>query len=289
MDKYNVLVTGGAGFIGSHTVEKLAEMGHNAIVLDDLSTGKKENLNGIKCKFVEGNINNRSILKHVFTKLGKVDYVIHLAAKLSVPESMTNPALYQEVNVQGTYNILTYAHKCRCKKVALASTCAVEGDSYYGLSKKITEDISNWFTVNYKLPVACLRYVNVYGERQALVGEGAVVPAFIDLVKSSKQAIVHGDGSQTRDYVNVKDVAEANIHAVLNDFTGITYVATGIETSVIDLLKKIQDIVGIKIDPIYKDRRAGDMMSVGKHYPKKEFGWTPKVTLEEGLRKMITK
>lgn len=284
----NVLVTGGSGFIGSHTVEKLGEQGYTVIVLDDLSTGFKDNIKQFPHKFVLGNINNRSILKQVFTKMGRISYVIHLGAKLSVPESMTNPALYQEVNVQGTYNILEYAHKYKANKVALASTCAVEGDSYYGLSKKITEDIANWFTVNYKLPTACLRYVNVYGPRQAEVGEGAVVPAFLKVLRDNVSPVIHGDGKQSRDFVYVKDVADANIHAMLSDFTGVTYVATGKETSIIDLLRITQNTLNVSMKPIiYKDRRAGDMMSVGIHLPEESFGWKAKYTMESGLKEMV--
>jgi len=286
MSKEKVLVTGGAGFIGFHTTEKLIEKGYEVTVFDNLSTGNIRNLfhKNADVKFILGDLR---IVSDVENAVKDKDYIIHLGACLSVPESMTKPELYQDTNVQGTFNLLHSASKTNVKKVVLASSCAVEGDSYYGLSKKITEDIANWFIINSKLSTACLRYVNVYGERQAVVGEGAVVPAFINLLLNKESPIVHGNGLQTRDYIYVKDVADANVHAIENDFTGITYIATNSETSVLTLLRAIKTLMNVDIPHIYKPRREGDMMNVGIHYPKKEFKWEPQFTLEEGLKKTI--
>lgn len=296
--KGRVLVTGGAGFIGSHTTKKLLRLGYDVIVLDDLSTGVLSNLNvditsdlhNTPPIIIIGSINDMKLLEYLFGECGHIDYVIHLGAKLSVPESMVNPELYQKVNVQGTYNLIQCAQKYGVKKMVLASTCAADGDSYYGLSKKITEDMAGWFTKCNGLNTTCLRYVNVYGPRQAAVGEGAVVPAFINILKEGASPIIHGDGKQSRDFVYVKDVADANIYAMLSDFVGISYVATGVETSIIDLLSIIQGLLGVKMPSIiYKERRDGDMMTVGSHYPEDEFGWIPKVSLREGLSEMINK
>jgi len=288
--KNKILVTGGAGFIGYHTVEKLIEKGNYEItVFDNLSTGKIANLFhiGQEVKFIKGDLRNP---EDVSNAIKDKNYIIHLGASLSVSESMTKPELYQDVNVQGTFNVLYYAKKYGIKKVVLASTCAVDGDSYYGLTKKITEETANWFTTTQNLPTVCLRYVNVYGERQRQEGaEGAVVPAFINTLLKYESPIIHGDGSQTRDYVYVKDVAEANVHAIESDFIGISYIATSEETSVTTLLLAIASIMQRDVHPVYMARREGDMMSVGFHFPDEKFNWKPKYTLKQGLQNYIKK
>ena len=287
MIKNKVLVTGGAGFVGYHTVELLIEKGYEVTVLDNLSTGKIKNLFHKKqeIKFIGGDLR---IPEDVERAVKGQDYIIHLGAVLSVPESMSNPAVYQEVNVQGTFNVLDFAHKHGIKRVVLASTCAVEGDSFYGLSKRITEEIAHWYGVIHGLETVCLRYVNVYGERQRQEGaEGAVVPAFINTLLKYESPTIHGDGSQTRDYVYVKDVAEANVHALTCEFKGISYVATSEETSVRTLLLTISDIMKRDVHPIHVARREGDMMSVGSHKPSLEFGWVTKYTLKQGLENYI--
>jgi UDP-glucose 4-epimerase len=282
-----VLVTGGAGFIGYHTVEKLIEQGYDVTVFDNMSTGKMKNLfhKNAEVKFILGDLRNENEVENA---LKGMNYVIHLGASLSVPESMLKPELYQAVNVQGTFNVLYFAQKQGIKRIVLASTCAVEGDSFYGLSKLITEQIAHWFEVTHGLKTVCLRYVNVFGERQRQAGaEGAVVPAFINTLLKYESPIIHGDGSQTRDYVYVKDVADANVHALTCEYTGISYVATGEETSVITLLLNIADIMKRDIHPIHVARRDGDMMSVGCHLPNKKFGWISKYTLQQGLQNYI--
>lgn len=282
-----VLVTGGAGFIGYHTVEQLIAKDYDVVVFDNLSTGKIANMfhKNKEVRLIVGDLRNP---ENVERAMQNIDYVIHLGAVLSVPESMTKPDLYQDVNVQGTFNVLYYAHKHSVKKVVIASTCAVEGNSYYGLSKKLTEEIASWFTLNYQLPTVYLRYVNVYGERQRQEGaEGAVVPAFINTLLKYESPTIHGDGSQTRDYIYVKDVAEANVHALETDFVGMSYVATGEETSVTTLLLTISDIMKRDVHPIHVARRDGDMMSVGSHYPLATFEWEPKYTLRQGLESYI--
>lgn len=282
-----VLVTGGAGFIGWHTVERLIEKGYEVTIFDNLSTGKTKNLFHLndEVKFILGDLR---IASDVEQAVKGQNYIIHLGASLSVPESMIKPELYQDVNVQGTFNVLYYAKKYNIKKVVLASTCAVEGDSYYGLTKKITEKMANWYTTTQNLPTVGLRYVNVYGERQRQEGaEGAVVPAFINTLLKYESPIIHGDGSQTRDYVYVKDVADANVHALESQFIGVSYVATSEETSVTTLLLTIADIMQRDVHPVHVARREGDMMSVGSHQPSLEFGWTTKYTLKQGLQNYI--
>lgn len=285
--KEKVLVTGGSGFIGYHTVEELIKQKcYDITIFDNLSTGKIENNfhPNQKVKFILGDLRNSS---NVENAIKNQNYIIHLGASLSVPESMIKPELYQATNVQGTFNVLYYANKYNIKKVVLASTCAVAGNSYYGLSKKITEDMATWFTINYNLPTTCLRYVNVFGERQPFTGEGAVVPAFINSLLDNKNPIIHGTGEQTRDYIYVKDVAEANVHAMQNEFNGISYIATGQEISVNTLLAEIASIMNKQYVPIFKEKRKGDMMSVGHHYPDPFFNWKPKYTLREGLKNTI--
>jgi UDP-glucose 4-epimerase len=288
MNKGKVLVTGGAGFIGYHTIEKLIEKKYEVTIFDNLSTGKMINLfhKNQEVRFLLGDLRNKERLEEA---IKGQDYVIHLGASLSVPESMIKPDLYQEVNVQGTFNVLYLAQKHGIKKVILASTCAIEGDSFYGLSKRITEDLAHWYEIAHGLKTVCLRYVNVYGERQRQEGaEGAVVPAFINMLLKNESPIIHGDGSQTRDYVYVKDVAEANVYSLETEFTGISYVATRGETSVNALLSAIATIMKKEVTPIHLPRREGDMMSVGCHYPCKELGWIPKYTLEDGLQNYIS-
>ena len=225
-----ILVTGGAGFIGSHVVDELIQKGHKVVVIDDFSSGKKENLNR-KAKFYKLDICDPKIAK-VFKK-EKFDAVFHLAAQISAAHSMTHPLFDAKVNVLGTINLIENAFKYGVKKFIYTSSGGVlygnakklptpENSSLnpicpYGVSKLTAENYLRYYHKNFNLDFIGLRYGNVYGPRQDGKGEAGVVAIFIENFLAKKPCIVYGDGNQTRDYVYVKDVAKANVMFLKSD------------------------------------------------------------------------
>ena len=269
------LVTGGAGFIGSWIVDYLVEKGFDVSVLDNLSTGSLNNLKGmLKRKIYVADIRDK-YTQQVFEK-ERPDYVFHCAAEINVRESLRDPKKCIDVNVNGSFNLLENCVKYGVKKFIFSSTGgAIYGDgvkiptpegekekpaSPYGKSKLLLENYLKYFKGSEELDYVSLRYANVYGPRQNAKGEAGVVAIFIENLLSGKQSIINGDGSQTRDYVYVRDVARANLLASDDSVSGIFNVGTGIETEVNEIYKKIIKILGLEVIAEHGPAIEGEQM-----------------------------
>ena len=300
------LVTGGAGFIGSHIVDALVANGDKVKVIDDFSLGRMENLQGVlnKIELIKGDIRNKEL---VAKAVEGVDYVLHQAALRSVPKSLANPELYNDVNINGTLNILTASRDARVKRVVMASSSSIYGDvdklperedflpkliSPYGLTKLACEYYSRIFSLIYGLETVNLRYFNVFGPRQSLESEYAVViPKFVTCMLKDIQPPIHGDGKQTRDFTYVTNVVSANIKSAT--MPGIKCevlnIARGKAYTVLDIVKYVNKILGKDIKPAFGPIRAGD----SKHTladisrAKKIIGFKPEIGFEEGLEKTV--
>lgn len=292
-----VLVTGGAGFIGSNLVDRLVEDGFEVIVIDDLSGGKKENLNPA-AKLYKLNICDYDKMLPLFEN---VEYLFHLAALPRVQYSIENPIETHIANVNGALNVLTASKEKNVKKVIFSSSSAIYGDaknlptkeneksnplSPYALHKLIGEKYCKLFNNLYGLQSVSLRYFNVYGNRQS--GEGAyatVIAKFLEQRKAGKPMTIFGDGEQTRDYVNVSDVVEANILAMKNSEVGdaeAINICGGKSYSV----NQIADFIGG--DKVYLDALKEPRNTLGDYSLAKELlGWTPEIELREGIRAII--
>ena len=307
-ENYNCLVTGGAGFIGSHITETLALKGSKVTVLDDLSGGKSDNLKPLQnmgIKFVHGSILDS---EHVNVAFEDIDYVFHQAALISVPESIKNPSSYNKVNVKGTLNILEKSRKHDVKKVIFASTAAVYGNNSvspknesmdpspqnpYAKTKLSCEnDCLNYNSI-YDLPTTSLRYFNVYGPKQDPTSQYAsVIPAFISLLNDGRAPVVHGDGDQTRDFVYVSDVVQANLKAALSDKADgkILNIATGEHTTLNTLVSLIIKQMGVDINPKYTASRIGDIRHslADISMAKKLIDYYPKYSISQGLVETVS-
>ena len=299
------VVTGGAGFIGSHIADELVARGYQVAIIDDLSTGNKENIAALlkqsNVEFIEGSIVDLSLLNKL---VRGVDYVFHLAAIPSVPRSIKNPQASHEANITGTLNVLLAARDTVVKKVIYASSCAVYGDasalpikeemrpnpqSPYAVTKLAGEYYCQAFQAVYGLPTMSLRYSNVYGPKQDPNSEySAVIPRFINRLSEGKPPIIFGDGEQTRDFVFVTDVVLANILAAESDATGVFNVGQGQSITINDLAKLIIHIMNKDLGIIYKEARVGDIRhSLADITKARLFGYKPQYDLEQGLRESV--
>ena len=298
------LVTGGAGFIGSHITRTLLERGNQVRILDNFSSGKRENLKGLDVELIEGDLRDAS---KVAEAVKGMDIVFHEAAFVSVAESMEKPLECLDVNVTVTSIVFEAARKAGVKRVVIASSAAVYGDSEvyplsedsplrqlspYATSKRIDEKYAELFTNYFGLEVAALRYFNVYGPRQRPDSMyAAAVPIFIRRMLDNKPITVYGDGGQTRDLVNVRDVVQANLLASEHPAAPgkIFNVCTGVETRLLDLLDILYEIFPNAPKHVHAEPRAGDIYrSIGT--PKKimeTLGFKPNVTLAEGLKEAV--
>jgi UDP-glucose 4-epimerase len=300
-----IVITGGAGFIGSHLAEELTRQGHHVIILDDLSTGKKENIEALLGKdnteFIQGSITELPLLQKVFHG---VHSVFHQAAVTSVPRSIKNPQLSHAVNATGTLNVLLAARENGVRKVIYASSSSVYGDtptlpkkedmppnpqSPYAVSKLTGEYYCRVFQQVYALPTVCLRYFNVYGPRQDPDSPyAAVIPAFLRKLFQGDSPIIYGDGEQSRDFTFVKDAVAANILASESKVTGIFNVGKGDRISINELARLAIRLIGNSVEPVHKEPRPGDVRhSLADISQIKAFGYKPKFSLEEGLRETI--
>ncbi len=297
------VVTGGAGFIGSHIVENLLEKNYRVSVLDNLSTGRTSNIENWakdgEIEFIQGSITNPRILKKAFAG---ADYVFHEAAIPSVPKSVKRPRPSHDANATGTLNVLIAARDAGVKKVVYASSSSVYGDtptlpkvetmapnplSPYAVSKLAAEYYCTVFTGVYGLPTACLRYFNVYGPRQDPNSPyAAVIPIFLRLLEKGESPVIYGDGEQTRDFTFVKDVAEANVRAAESSATGVFNLGNHQRTTLNELTGKLIEITGhTDIKPVYKDPRPGDIKhSLADISRAKAFGYDPQYGIDEGLK-----
>jgi nucleoside-diphosphate-sugar epimerase len=298
-----VLVTGGAGFIGSHLVHALLERGDTVRVLDNFSSGSLHNLNDVKkrVEIITGDLRNQSDLKRA---VEGSELIFHEAAFISVPQSIEDPQACYEVNVQGTIDLLEAARKAGVQKVVLASSAAVYGSnsnfplheqlipealSPYAASKQFNESLAQLYTHSYHLPVAALRYFNVYGPRQSPNSDyAAVVPKFIQRLKDGKPPTVFGDGSQKRDFVYVGDIVRANLLAAsLKQAAGQAFnVCSGKETSLLDLLAALYPLFSNAPQAEFAEARLGDVpRSLGDpNLAQKVLGFYAETSLQDGLR-----
>lgn len=297
------VVTGGAGFIGSHLTEALVAQGYQVSVLDDLSTGKLDNLKQChdKVEFIKGSITDPSLLMGLFQGS---DYVFHLAAFPSVPRSIENPRASHDVNVTGTLNVLLAATQNKVKKVIYASSSSVYGDtptlpkkedmtpsplSPYAAGKLAAENYCMVFTQVYQLPTVCLRYFNVYGPRQDPNSQyAAAIPKFISRVLAGEPPIIFGDGEQTRDFTFIKDVIQANILAMRSDICGVFNVSRGESITINELAELIINLSGKKLSPIHQEPRKGDVRhSLADISKARAFGYEPRYNLKDGLAETL--
>ncbi len=291
------LVTGGAGFIGSHIVDGLIDKGIECFVVDNLIRGKKENINK-KCKFYHIDIRDKK-LSDIFKDI-MPDVVFHLAAQIDVRKSLEDPFYDLDVNVGGTLNLLNLSVKYNVKKFIFSSTGgAIYGNklnasertypkplSPYGLTKLASENYiriyKEWFGLRYTI----LRYANVYGPRQSPEGEAGVVAIFITKLLNNEIPVIYGKGKMLRDYVYVGDVANATILAIDKGDNEIINIGTGVSISVNELYKKITKLFGKYVEPIYKPKRKGEatLSGLNVNKAKKVLGWEAKNSLEKGLK-----
>lgn len=301
-----VLVTGGAGFIGSHVVDRLVNEGYAIRVLDNLSTGKLDNiqshLRSGKVDFVKGDI--RNVLK-VSESLDGVSYVIHMAALVSVPLSIENPNSTFDINLLGTLNLLRSSIAKCIDKFVFISSCAVCGDpeslpvteqarpnpiSPYAESKLIGERYCLGFSERQLLQSVVLRFFNVYGPRQGINDYSGVITRFIDRCKHGLPLTIYDDGSQTRDFVNVRDVAEAVLASIKCKTDGEVFnIGSGKPTSISALAKTIIRLTGKETRVYYEKPRAGDIKDSYADITKAKtlLGYTPKVSLKDGLQALL--
>lgn len=294
-----ILVTGGAGFIGSQVADAYIENEHNVVIVDNLSTGRKENVNP-KAKFLEIDITDKNIFQ-IF-KDEKFDFVNHHAAQIDVRKSVADPVYDANVNIFGTINILESCVNAGVKKVIFASTGgAVYGEqeyfpadenhpvkplSPYGITKLCIEKYLHFYKVEYGLEYSILRYANVYGPRQNPFGEAGVVAIFTKKLLGGEQPIINDDGNQTRDYVFAGDVVTANL-LVLNDKSSDIYnIGTGVETNVNELFRIINNLTSSKAEekhgPPAKGEQLRSVISSEKIFNK--LNWKPATSLTDGLK-----
>ncbi|MFH1968254.1 MAG: NAD-dependent epimerase/dehydratase family protein [bacterium] len=292
------LITGGAGFIASHLVDKLIEKGHKVAVIDNLSTGKKENLNS-KADFHKADIQDAKI-SQIFKKT-KPDIVFHYAAQIDVRKSVENPVDSAKTNILGSLNILENCKKFRVKKIVFASTGgAIYGEagivptpedytpqplSPYGIEKFIVEHYLNFYKKEYNLDYLILRFANVYGPRQNSKGEAGVIAIFCDKILKGENPVINGDGKQTRDFVFVDDVVTANILGIKKNKTGIFNIGTSKETDINTIFQKINKFFGSKYKEIHVPGKKGEQERSCLDFKnaQKLLGWKPKYNLDKGL------
>ncbi|MBI4016695.1 MAG: SDR family oxidoreductase [Candidatus Aenigmarchaeota archaeon] len=300
-----IVVTGGAGFIGSHLAEELVREGHDVLVYDNLSTGNEAYLKSVKnkIKLVKGDIIDVGQLKKA---CDGAEALFHLAALKSVPASIQNPIAYFETNITGTFNVLEAARLNGTKKVVFASSSSVYGEkpkipqkegkedvriSPYGISKYAGEDLCGYFNKLYGMQTVALRYFNVFGPRQDPVSQyAAVIPKFILCLLKDEQPPVYGAGAQTRDFTYVKDVVAANLCALKNkNASGVFNIAPGSPISVNVLAQKIAHLLGKQIIPKYFPQRSGDILHSYADITKAKLklGLQPFTPFDEALAKTI--
>lgn len=297
-----VLVTGGAGFIGSNVVDKLISNNYTVCVIDNLSTGKIDNLNP-DARFYNCDITNSEALRLIF-EIEKPEVVYHFAAQIEVQNSLKEPAFDANSNIIGTINILECCKKCNIKKIIYPSSAAVYGDpkylpvdekhpiepiSFYGISKHTPEHYIQVFCSLYDIKYTIFRYSNVYGIRQDFKGEGGVVSRFIDKFLNNVSPIIFGDGEQTRDFIYVRDIATANLLALSNGDNMIMNISNNFPITVNDLAKTIKKILNSEVEVVYKEARKGDIFHsyLDNTLTKKVLGWGAEYDFENGIRETI--
>lgn len=303
-NRKKILVTGGAGFIGSHLVDAYIKAGHNVIIVDNLDTGKKEFLNP-KAKFYKIDITDFKKLESVFRK-ERPEIIAHLAAFDHIRLSVEQPEDAIKVNVLGTLNVLKLMVKYKSKKIIFASTAGplygfqpkslpikedypIESVSPYGASKAFAEELIKLYNRLYKIKYTIFRYPNVYGPRQFPKGEAKVVAVFTLTMLDNKRPTIFGDGSKTRDYTYIDDVIRAHLLALTKGDNETINLGWGKEIRDIDVFKIIKEALGVDINPIFGKPKLGEVyrfaLDISK--AKKILGWEPRTTFKEGIKKTV--
>lgn len=300
------VVTGGAGFIGSHISEYLMQQGHDVVIIDNLYSGNEKNIrtlkNRKKCIFINGTIADGRLLSELFYD---VDGVFHNAAVASVPVSLEDPALCNETNITGTLNVLIAARDNAVKRVVFSSSAAVYGNlntppqketmkpapqSPYAVSKLAGEEYCSVFSSAFNLSTISLRYFNVYGPRQNPLSDYApVIPRFIEQTLADQAPTIFGDGNQSRDFVYVEDVVQANIRAMESNLQGIFNISGGKYITINELASTISEFAGMGKSPVHSDPRPADVREsfadISKAQNKLHF--VPETSIKAGLKKTI--
>jgi len=297
-----VIVTGGAGFIGSHLVDRLVDDDNQVIIIDNLSTGLLQNLNP-RAICIRVDINN-PVIETLFSAY-QPEVVFHLAAQINIAQSMQYPLIDMNNNIAGSINIFENCARCGARKVIYASSAAVYGEpeylgldeqhpvnptSCYGVSKHVPEHYLSVFAKLGGFKYSILRYANVYGPRQQPGSEAGAVAIFTNQLRTGQFPTIYGDGEQTRDFVYVDDVVEATLRAASEADNEIFNIGTGAGTSVNNLFITTRELIGASVQPDYLDARLGDIlhsyMNVSK--ARSRLGWQAKYTLADGLKAYIT-
>ncbi|MHB1377318.1 MAG: NAD-dependent epimerase/dehydratase family protein [Candidatus Humimicrobiaceae bacterium] len=294
-----ILITGGAGFIGSHVADLLIENNFDVSIIDNLSSGKLENINP-KARFYKCDTRDSEIFKIIEAE--KPQIVIHKAAQLSVRNSVEDPVNDANINIIGGLNVLEACRKLKVGEVIFASSGGVvygeqqyfpadenhptKPISPYGVAKLSFEKYLYYYNYTFGIKYTCLRYANIYGPRQDPFGEAGVVAIFSKKLLNNEQPVINGDGKQTRDYVYVKDVAAANLAAIQNDFTGEINIGTGIETDVNNIFNILKEAAGqIELKEVHAPAKEGEQRRSVLSYKRAQevLGWAPKMELKIGL------
>lgn len=303
-----VLVTGGAGFIGSHVADTLLQAGHEVVIVDNLYTGHRHNV-PTKAAFYNLDIRDLGGLDDIFAQEG-IEAISHQAALANVRSSMQDPQSYTEVNVIGTLNLLELARKYGIQKIVMASTGgAVYGEGYseagdrlpftekswprpkdnYGANKLSCEFHLDLYYQNYNLPYVALRYPNVYGPRQDSKGEAGVIAIFAGAMLADQPTKITGDGKQTRDFAYVGDIARANQLALESDVAGVYNVGTGVPTDINTIHSTLAEIIGYSRPVTYIPRPAGEVLAtyLDSSKAKRDLGWEARIDLHQGLSNTV--
>lgn len=300
-----VLITGGAGFIGSNLVDECVKLGWDVVVVDNLLTGKEENINP-KAKFYQVDIVDFNRLKDIFQK-EKPEIVDHHAAQIDVRKSVSSPQYDANINIIGSLNLLQLSVEYKVRKFIFASsggtiygeckgkkppkeTSKPSPECPYGCAKASVELYMRYYNKVYGLSTISLRYANVYGPRQDPFGEAGVVAIFVNKMLKNEDVFIFGDGNQMRDFVYVKDVVDANIKSILSkkDFA-IYNVATGRALSINELFNNLKRLINYTKSPVYQPPRKGEIFKsyLNIELIRKELNWRPKTTIQEGLKEVV--
>ena len=297
-----ILITGGAGFIGSHVADRLVGAGHEVAVVDNLSSGKREFVPAA-AQFFPYDIKERKTYELIFDWGPQV--IIHHAAQMSVQVSVQDPILDAEDNILGSLNILNAAAKVGVKKFIFASTGgAIYGDEApiparetdpprpecpYGIAKLSVEHYLHFYHREHSITPVVLRYANVYGPRQNGLGEAGVVAIFTEKFLADEQPVINGDGLQTRDFTYVGDIAQANLLALSHPEAGIFNIGTGRETDILTIYLTLQRLAGSPLAPVHGPPKPGEQRRSALNYDlaREVLGWQPRIGLEEGLAQTV--
>ncbi len=297
-----ILITGGAGFIASHVADAYLGIGHEVVIVDNLSSGKTANLPQ-KAKFIEADITDKEKIQEIVRR-EQPEVINHHAAHIQVGYSVQNPQFDADNNIIGLLNIMEAAKAIPVKKVIMAATggamygnkvtpfteeMKAEPLSPYGISKRAGELYLNYYHEIYNIPFISLRYSNVYGPRQNAHGESGVIAIFSEMLHAGKVPLINGDGTHTRDYVYVSDVAHANVLALSNNFVGELNIGTRTEISTNEVFRKVSSAMGLQLEPAYGPERVGEQVRSSLDYSKAQqvLGWQPQVDFDEGVRRVV--